>query len=172
MCCLFLPQFFSGGWTSQSANSLRIVGDLMLVQPDGSLISAKGLEYSGPDLNYQTSGIVLLSAIYEPFSLEGEILDNPIIIPNGPYPNHCRTIFPSTTHRLEVWGESGQISTSSYYSILHENDFIIIIFFPEHFPYENDFRKWKISDNNQSSSAVFCGLTLSSTINNILILIE
>ena len=129
MCCLFLPQFFSGGWTSQSANSLRIVGDLMLVQPDGSLISAKGLEYSGPDLNYQTSGIVLLSAIYEPFSLEGEILDNPIIIPNGPYPNHCRTIFPSTTHRLEVWGESGQISTSSYYSILHENDFIIIIFF-------------------------------------------
>ena len=105
MCCLFLPQFFSGGWTSQSANSLRIVGDLMLVQPDGSLISAKGLEYSGPDLNYQTSGIVLLSAIYEPFSLEGETLDNPIIIPNGPYPNHCRTIFPSTTHRLE----SGQI---------------------------------------------------------------
>ena len=126
MFCLFLPQFFSGGWTSQSANSLRIVGDLMLVQPDGSLISAKGLEYSGPDLNYQTSGIVLLSAIYEPFSLEGEILDNPIIIPNGPYPNHCRTIFPSTTHRLEVWGESGQISTSSYYSI-RENDFIIII---------------------------------------------
>lgn len=143
MCCLFLPQFFSGGWTSQSANSLRIVGDLMLVQPDGSLISAKGLEYSGPDLNYQTSGIVLLSAIYEPFSLEGEILDNPIIIPNGPYPNHCRTIFPSTTHRLEVWGESGQISTSSYYSILHENDFIIIIFFL------NIFHMKMISENGK-----------------------
>ena len=143
MCCLFLPQFFSGGWTSQSANSLRIVGDLMLVQPDGSLISAKGLEYSGPDLNYQTSGIVLLSAIYEPFSLEGEILDNPIIIPNGPYPNHCRTIFPSTTHRLEVWGESGQISTSSYYSILHENDFIIIIF------YLNIFHMKMISENGK-----------------------
>ena len=143
MCCLFLPQFFSGGWTSQSANSLRIVGDLMLVQPNGSLISAKGLEYSGPDLNYQTSGIVLLSAIYEPFSLEGEILDNPIIIPNGPYPNHCRTIFPSTTHRLEVWGESGQISTSSYYSILHENDFIIIIFFL------NIFHMKMISENGK-----------------------
>ena len=143
MFCLFLPQFFSGGWTSQSANSLRIVGDLMLVQPDGSLISAKGLEYSGPDLNYQTSGIVLLSAIYEPFSLEGEILDNPIIIPNGPYPNHCRTIFPSTTHRLEVWGESGQISRSSYYSILHENDFIIIIFFL------NIFHMKMISENGK-----------------------
>ena len=24
----------------------------LLVQPDGSLISAKGLEYKGPDLNY------------------------------------------------------------------------------------------------------------------------
>ena len=166
MFCLFLPQFFSGGWTSQSANSLRIVGDLMLVQPDGSLISAKGLEYSGPDLNYQTSGIVLLSAIYEPFSLEGETLDNPIIIPNGPYPNHCRTIFPSTTHRLEVWGESGQIKYKQLLQYIWKW-FINIIFFSEYFPYENDFRKWKISDNNQNSSA---DLTLSSTINNILIL--
>ena len=41
----------------------------LLVQPDGSLISAKGLEYDGPDLNYQSAGIVLLSAIYEPFTL-------------------------------------------------------------------------------------------------------
>ena len=163
MCCLFLPQFFSGGWTSQSANSLRIVGDLMLVQPDGSLISAKGLEYSGPDLNYQTSGIVLLSAIYEPFSLEGEILDNPIIIPNGPYPNHCRTIFPSTTHRLEVWGESGQISTSSYYSILHENDFIIIIFFLNIFHI-----KWfqKMENIRQQPKFVCCILWLDSLLNN------
>ena len=45
----------------------------LLVQPDGSLISAKGLEYDGPDLNYQSAGIVLLSAIYEPFTL-GTIL--------------------------------------------------------------------------------------------------
>ena len=44
-----------------------------LVQPDGSLISAKGLEYDGPDLNYQSAGIVLLSAIYESFTL-GTIL--------------------------------------------------------------------------------------------------
>ena len=42
---------------------------LLLVQPDGSLISAKGLEYEGPDLNYQSAGIVLLSATYEPFTL-------------------------------------------------------------------------------------------------------
>ena len=154
MFCLFLPQFFSGGWTSQSANSLRIVGDLMLVQPDGSLISAKGLEYSGPDLNYQTSGIVLLSAIYEPFSLEGETLDNPIIIPNGPYPNHCRTIFPSTTHRLEVWGESGQISTSSYYSI-RENDFIIIIL--------NIFHMKMISENGKYPTTTKIRLLYSVT---------
>ena len=72
----------------------------LLVQPDGSLISAKGLEYDGPDLNYQSAGIVLLSAIYEPFTLDGETLNNPIFNPNGPYPNHCQVHFPDTTHRI------------------------------------------------------------------------
>ena len=97
----------SGGWNSQSANSLKIVGDLMLIQPDGNLVSAKGLEYSGPDLNYETSGIVLLSAIYEPFSLDGETLDNSIISPNKPYPNHCQALFPSTTHRIKLLFNGG-----------------------------------------------------------------
>ena len=162
MFCLFLPQFFSGGWTSQSANSLRIVGDLMLVQPDGSLISAKGLEYSGPDLNYQTSGIVLLSAIYEPFSLEGETLDNPIIIPNGPYPNHCRTIFPSTTHRLEVWGESGQIKYKQLLQYIWKW-FIIIFFF-----WIFSIWKWfqKMENIRQQPKFVCCILWLDSLLNN------
>ena len=162
MFCLFLPQFFSGGWTSQSANSLRIVGDLMLVQPDGSLISAKGLEYSGPDLNYQTSGIVLLSAIYEPFSLEGETLDNPIIIPNGPYPNHCRTIFPSTTHRLEVWGESGQIKYKQLLQYIWK--WFIIIFFFWIFSIWKWFQKMK--NIRQQPKFVCCILWLDSLLNN------
>ena len=164
MFCLFLPQFFSGGWTSQSANSLRIVGDLMLVQPDGSLISAKGLEYSGPDLNYQTSGIVLLSAIYEPFSLEGETLDNPIIIPNGPYPNHCRTIFPSTTHRLEVWGESRGKLVQAVITVYMKMILSLLIFFL------NIFHMKMISENIRQQPKF--DLTLSSKINNILILLE
>ena len=79
----------------------------MLIQPDGTRVSAKDLEYSGSDMNYQSSGIVLLSATYEPFSLNGETLDNPIIQPNGAYPNHCKVHFPETTHRLKLLFNGG-----------------------------------------------------------------
>ena len=55
----------------------------------------------------QLLGIILLSAIYEPFSLDGETLENPIIQPNGAYPNHCKVHFPETTHRLKLLFNGG-----------------------------------------------------------------
>ena len=91
----------SGGWDAASATSLEITGDLMLVAPNGTQVSAKGLSYRGPALNY-SNGITLLTAEYEVFSAAGEQAK-----PANVFPNHCRALFPGTTHRIRMVFDGG-----------------------------------------------------------------
>lgn len=93
----------AGGW-SDFAVALEIVGDLMLVRPDGSKVSAKGLSYSGPSLNVQ-EGPLLLTATYEVFSTKGELLSP--VLTMAAYPNHCQHLFPETTHRVVLLFDGG-----------------------------------------------------------------
>ena len=96
----------SGGWTaSNPAVALQIAGDLMLIAPNGTKVSAKGLRYEGQALNFST-GLRLLTATLEPFSLEGETTRNLPLL-NKVYPNHCRVLFPETTHRIRLLFDGG-----------------------------------------------------------------
>merc|ERR1712083_203639 len=72
----------------------------MLVRPDGSKVSAKGLTYSGRSLDVQ-EGVILLTATYKTFSTTGETLRNPLIGVKA-FPNHCQHLFPETTHRIQL----------------------------------------------------------------------
>jgi hypothetical protein len=91
----------AGGWTNDNqANALEIVGDLLLLHPNGTKLSAKGLMYSGPALNY-SNGPILLTADLEVFSTKGETMTGKV------FPNHCRTIFPDTTHRIRLLFDGG-----------------------------------------------------------------
>eukprot|EP01062_Namystynia_karyoxenos_P077805 TRINITY_DN7914_c0_g1_i1.p1 TRINITY_DN7914_c0_g1~~TRINITY_DN7914_c0_g1_i1.p1 ORF type:complete len:346 (+),score=73.44 TRINITY_DN7914_c0_g1_i1:65-1102(+) len=85
--------------------ALTIVGDLMLVQPDGSRVSAKGLQYRGSGLDFR-NGLQLLDARLENFTTDGETLRNPIIGKHA-FPNHCRQLFPGTTHRVRLLFSGG-----------------------------------------------------------------
>merc|ERR1712070_164179 len=91
----------AGGW-DKFATSLEIVGDLMLIAPNGTKVSAKGLTYSGPSLDV-SNGPFLLTVHLEPFTTDGETLRG---IGNF-YPNHCQMNFPSTTHRLRLLFDGG-----------------------------------------------------------------
>ena len=95
----------SGGWTTSSATGLEIIGDLMLVHPNGTKISAKGLQYSGPALDY-SNGLELLGVELEVFSTVGEATTN-IPMRGKVFPNHCRVLFPETTHRLRLLFDGG-----------------------------------------------------------------
>ena len=94
----------SGGWTTDSATGLEIIGDLMLLHPNGTKISAKGLHYSGPALDY-SNGLELLTVDLEVFSTAGEETTN--TIRGKIFPNHCRVLFPETTHRLRLLFDGG-----------------------------------------------------------------
>jgi len=94
----------AGGW-SDFAVGLDIVGDIMLIKPDGSEVSAKGLSYEGPSLDVE-GGAILLTARYEVFSTEGETLRNPLIGKKA-FPNHCQQLFPETTHRIVLLFDGG-----------------------------------------------------------------
>eukprot|EP00756_Hemistasia_phaeocysticola_P017261 Hpha_TRINITY_DN15527_c3_g3::TRINITY_DN15527_c3_g3_i7::g.106122::m.106122 len=85
--------------------AMEIIGDIMLVAPNGTRVSAKGLRYTGESLKVET-GPLLLTAKYEPFSTDGETLRNPILGIHS-YPNHCQHLFPSTTHRLQLLFDGG-----------------------------------------------------------------
>ena len=54
----------AGGWSTASIEKLEIVGPLMLLRPDGTKVSAEGLEYDGPSLVWE-NGAVLLDARLE-----------------------------------------------------------------------------------------------------------
>lgn len=101
----------AGGWSgpsagSASATALSIEGDLMLIQPDGSKVSAKGLRYEGPSLNYE-NGVMLLRARLENFTTAGETLTNQFL-KNKVYPNHCAALFGSkVTHRVALLFDGG-----------------------------------------------------------------
>jgi len=94
----------AGGW-EEFATSLEIVGDLMLVAPNGTKVSARGLTYSGPSLDVD-NGPFLLTVHLEHFTTVGEVLRNPLI-GNKVYPNHCQVNFPQTTHRLRLLFNGG-----------------------------------------------------------------
>ena len=97
----------AGGWSGPTPGSgpmaavgLEVVGPLMLVAPNGSKVSAQGLSYRGPAMDY-ANGIFLLSAEFQTFTTAGETLGG------GAYPNHCRVLFPKTTHRLRLLFDGG-----------------------------------------------------------------
>ena len=52
-------------------------------------------------MNY-SNGVSLLGAKYENFSSTGETLARV-----GPYPNHCRVLFPNTSHRIRLLFDGG-----------------------------------------------------------------
>ena len=89
----------AGGWSS-NAVGLDVVGPLSLVAPNGTKVSARGLSYRGPAMNY-ANGIFLLDAQFEAFTLTGETLAG------AAYPNHCGVLFPNTTHRLRLLFDGG-----------------------------------------------------------------
>lgn len=100
----------AGGWSGATPGSgpmaavgLEIVGPLMLVAPNGSKVSAQGLSYRGPAMQY-SNGVFLLTAEYEAFTTEGETMAR---IAGGVYPNHCHVLFPKTTHRLRLLFDGG-----------------------------------------------------------------
>jgi hypothetical protein len=97
----------AGGWSGPTPGSgpmaavgLEVVGPLMLIAPNGSKVSAQGLSYHGPAMDY-ANGIFLLSAEFQPFTTAGERLGG------GVYPNHCRVLYPKTTHRLRLLFDGG-----------------------------------------------------------------
>eukprot|EP01049_Picozoa_sp_SAG25_P005754 SAG25_NODE_403_length_8470_cov_48.785506_4_plen_361_part_00 len=90
----------AGGWGS-NAVGLDVVGPLSLVAPNGTKVSARGLSYRGPAMNY-ANGIFLLDAQFEAFTLTGETLAGA-----AAYPNHCGVLFPNTTHRLRLLFDGG-----------------------------------------------------------------
>ena len=92
----------AGGWGDVSLVAMEIVGPLMLIASNGSRVSAEGLRYDGPSLVWE-NGATLLSARLEEFSTVGEGVVNPL----GAYPNHCRQLFPSTTHRVRLLWNGG-----------------------------------------------------------------
>mmetsp|Transcript_40581 Transcript_40581/g.107550 ORF Transcript_40581/g.107550 Transcript_40581/m.107550 type:complete len:349 (-) Transcript_40581:85-1131(-) len=94
----------AGGW-GDFATSLEIIGDILLIKPDGSKVSAKGLAYSGPSLDVD-GGPLLLTAKYEVFSTSGETLRNNLLGPKV-FPNHCQHLFPDTTHRISLLFDGG-----------------------------------------------------------------
>eukprot|EP00927_Polykrikos_kofoidii_P068053 TRINITY_DN63449_c0_g1_i1.p1 TRINITY_DN63449_c0_g1~~TRINITY_DN63449_c0_g1_i1.p1 ORF type:complete len:379 (+),score=45.34 TRINITY_DN63449_c0_g1_i1:62-1138(+) len=100
----------AGGW-GDFAVGLDIVGDIMLMKPDGSRVSAKGLSYTkglrdGLEPLDVQEGPILLTAKYQVFSTEGETLKNPLIGAK-PYPNHCQHLFRETTHRIVLLFDGG-----------------------------------------------------------------
>ena len=96
----------AGGWSTASIEKLEIVGPLMLLRPDGTKVSAEGLEYDGPSLVWE-NGAVLLEARLEVFSTEGETLRGGGIRNHAQFPNHCRVNFPETTHRIRMLWDGG-----------------------------------------------------------------
>lgn len=94
----------AGGWGSPMV-AMEIVGDIILVAPNGTRVSAKGLRHTGESLKREI-GLLLLTAKFEPFSTDGETLKNPIIGARS-FPNHCQHLFPSTTHRLQLLFDGG-----------------------------------------------------------------
>ena len=96
----------AGGWSTASIEKLEIVGPLMLLRPDGTKVSAEGLEYDGPSLVWE-NGAVLLAARLEVFSTEGETLHGDGFPPQPQFPNHCRVNFPETTHRIRMLWDGG-----------------------------------------------------------------
>mmetsp|Transcript_40706 Transcript_40706/g.72850 ORF Transcript_40706/g.72850 Transcript_40706/m.72850 type:complete len:426 (-) Transcript_40706:266-1543(-) len=95
----------AGGWSTASIEKLEIVGPLMLLRPDGTKVSAEGLEYDGPSLAWE-NGVVLLDARLEALSTEGETLSGGIRNQQT-FPNHCRVNFPETTHRIRTLWDGG-----------------------------------------------------------------
>ena len=96
----------AGGWSTASIEKLEIVGPLMLLRPDGTKVSAEGLEYDGPSLVWE-NGAVLLDARLEVFSTEGETLRGGGVRNQPQFPNHCRVNFPETTHRIRMLWDGG-----------------------------------------------------------------
>ena len=79
----------------------------MLIAPNGSKVSAKGLTYAGPALKY-ANGPILLTADLEVFTTKGETLKNPPFPPGvNVFPNHCQVNFPDTTHRIRLLFDGG-----------------------------------------------------------------
>lgn len=93
----------AGGWGNR-ATGLEVVGPLMLIAPNGTKVSAQGTSYMGPAMNY-SKGVFLLDARYEAFTTAGET-----ILHDDTYPNHCRVLFPSTTHRIRLLFNGGGIA--------------------------------------------------------------
>ena len=97
----------AGGWSTATITKMSIIGPLMLVQPNGTKVSAQGLEYVGPSLSW-SNGCVLLDARLEVFSTTGETLKGKLFPPTtGEFPNHCRVNFPTTTHRIRMLWNGG-----------------------------------------------------------------
>ena len=94
----------AGGWSTASIEKLEIVGPLMLLRPDGTKVSAEGLEYDGPSLVWE-NGAMLLDARLEVLSTKGETLRGGINQPQ--FPNHCQVNFPETTHRIRMLWDGG-----------------------------------------------------------------
>jgi len=90
----------AGGWGDAHIVKMSIVGPLMLRRPNGSTVSAQGLQYAGPSLAWE-GGTTLLDARLEAFSTAGEELHG------GAFPNHCRINFPATTHRIRLLWDGG-----------------------------------------------------------------
>lgn len=96
----------AGGWSTATVTQFAIVGPLMLVQPNGSKVSAEGLTYKGPALSWE-NGATLLDARLEAFSTAGETTHGVPVLQTGQFPNHCRVNFPSTTHRIRMLWDGG-----------------------------------------------------------------
>jgi len=85
--------------------AVRVVGSLELELGNGSRIDARGELYDNrtavarAEMRYLNSTVRMVRAQAELFSTGGE---TKLGLPPGRYPNHCRQVFPSTTHVIKT----------------------------------------------------------------------
>ena len=95
----------AGGWSTASIEKLEIVGPLMLLRPDGTKVSAEGLEYSArrscgrtapccSTRGWKCSRLMARRCA----AAASETMQ---------FPNHCRVNFPETTHRIRMLWDGG-----------------------------------------------------------------
>eukprot|EP00966_Prymnesium_polylepis_P225752 5221894-Prymnesium_polylepis.1 len=102
---LLLGTFGDGLRGTVYPTAVRVVGSLELELGNGSRIDARGELYDNrtavarAEMRYLNSTVRMVRAQAELFSTGGE---TKLGLPPGRYPNHCRQVFPSTTHVIKT----------------------------------------------------------------------
>ena len=88
---------------------LTITGSLMLSPPGGGTVEAQGMTFTG-DMRYETSKSTLVRARLEALIADpvaaGEEQGYVARAPHR-FPNHCKHLFPSATHRVQLLFSGG-----------------------------------------------------------------